>query len=159
MAAIFLAAPLLAGCISQSGVQKTYVKDQDDCRGFAERNIDQYLPKNQPVSVADRNAQMVTLFSDCMGKQGWQVAKPKKADEVASTTAPNGSPNYPNGYPSGAAAATAAAPPPAGAATAAAPSAAATTPAPAGPTQPLQQSAPPPATYQPAYGTGPGRSF
>lgn len=152
----------LTACKSQSRVQGDYVADREDCQSFAERNIDYYLPPNQPTSDADRNAEMVTLFSNCMGQRGWQVAKPKKTDEVA-TTAPNGSPSYPNGYPSGAAAATViiTQQPPAAAA-AAPPAAAAAAPAPSPETTPMGNQyspSPPPATYQPMYGTGPGRNF
>lgn len=133
-------AVLLSACLSQSGVQRTYVRDQEACQGMAEQNIDRYLPKDQAVSVADRNAQMVTLFSDCMGKSGWQVAKPRKAVDAVTAPAP-------------------VAPPPPAPQTAPAPAVppAATTPASSVQAPPDQLV--PPSSYEPVYGTGPGRSF
>ncbi len=154
----------LTACLSQSSIQSRYVADQGECQAFAERNIDRYIPRDRPISPADRNAEMVVLFSDCMGKVGWQVAKPKKADEVAST-APFPSPNYPAGYPSAAMARepvpAAVAAPPAAARQPGQPVSTETTPmAPSGAMPPLNQPVnPPPAAYQPTYGTGPGRNF
>ena len=176
---------LLAGCLSQTDVQARYNDENQECRDYAEDNIDRFLPAGKKVSPADRNAQMVTLFSDCMGKRGWQVAKPKKAEELAST-APMPSPNNPGAFPS---AASVAAPVPTTPAPSVevpsaamrAPSAVTTpmqSPLPVSPQVPLQpmmqpmmqpssqglpgwpqQTGAPPASYQPMYGLNPGQNF
>lgn len=77
----FVAASLLAvllltsGCLVQSKIQGRYVEDQGECRSTAEGDIDRY--RTASITSKDRNAQLLTLFSECMAKQGWQVAKPK----------------------------------------------------------------------------------
>lgn len=76
MTALVASAVLLSGCLVQSKVQGRYVEDQGECRGSAEGNIGRY--ETEGMSTKDRNAQLVTLFSDCMAKQGWQVARPKR---------------------------------------------------------------------------------
>lgn len=76
---------LLSGCLVQSKIQGRYIDDQADCRSEAEHNIGRY--QGSAHSKKDRDAQLVTLFSDCMGKHGWQVGKPKK---VATTNGPAG---------------------------------------------------------------------
>lgn len=68
----------------QSKVQGRYVEDQGECRDSAEGNISSY--EKPGMTTKDRNAQLVTLFSNCMAKQGWQVAKPKRT----TTTGPHG---------------------------------------------------------------------
>lgn len=68
----------------QSKVQGRYVEDQGECRDSAEGNIGRY--EKPGMTTKDRNAQLVTLFSNCMAKQGWQVAKPKRT----TTTGPHG---------------------------------------------------------------------
>lgn len=78
------AALLLSACMVQSKVQGRYVEDQGECRDSAEGNISRY--EKPGMTTKDRNAQLVTLFSNCMAKQGWQVAKPKRT----TTTGPHG---------------------------------------------------------------------
>jgi hypothetical protein len=148
---LLLAPLLLSACMSNSKIQSRYNVDQATCQGIAEQNIDYYLPKDRQVSGADRNAQMVTLFSDCMGKGGWQVGKPKKKkDDEVTSSAPSTPP------------AKTESPAPASAAPAAPPqrSTPETTPmSPAGVVPPPSPITSPPAVYQPVYGTGPGRNF
>ncbi len=85
LTALVLVAPLLlGGCMIQSKVQGRYVEDQGECRDSAEGNIGRY--EKPSMTTKDRNAQLVTLFSNCMAKQGWQVAKPKRT----TTTGPHG---------------------------------------------------------------------
>ena len=144
-------------CNTQTDIQRDYTRAQRMCQGIAETTIEEYLPKDQPVAVADRNAQMVTLFSNCMAQRGWQVAKPKKADEVAN--APAGAPSYPPNQPSATAAAKPAQP-------AAIPSnTAETTPLNSAPpttnpaSLPWLQNNTAPVPDPSFYGTGPGRRF
>lgn len=68
----------------QSKVQGRYVEDQGQCRDSAEGNIGSY--EKPGLTTKDRNAQLVTLFANCMAKHGWQVAKPKRT----TTTGPHG---------------------------------------------------------------------
>lgn len=75
---------LLSGCLVQSKIQGRYVEDQGNCRDSAEDNIGTYEKPN--MTTKDRNAQLVTLFANCMAKRGWQVAKPKRT----TTTGPHG---------------------------------------------------------------------
>lgn len=139
---------LTAGCIDQTSIQGRYAREHEECRSYAESHIERYLPKDHEVSADDRNAQLVTLFSDCMGKKGWQVAKPKRADEGTATT-DNSIPPEPS---------PAARQAPATAAQQQPPQAVPTqnTPLSPGLNQPVPDGA---ATYSPAYGTGPGRNF
>lgn len=81
---ILAATALLSGCMVQSKVQGRYVEDQGECRDDAETNIGRY--EKPSMTTKDRNAQLVTLFSNCMAKQGWQVAKPKRT----TTAGPHG---------------------------------------------------------------------
>ena len=82
--AILVSALLLSACMVQSKVQGRYVEDQGNCRDSAEGNIGAY--EKPGMTTKDRNAQLVTLFANCMAKQGWQVAKPKRT----TTTGPHG---------------------------------------------------------------------
>lgn len=75
---------LLSACMVQSKVQGRYVEDQGNCRDSAEGNIGAY--EKPGITTKDRNAQLVTLFANCMAKHGWQVAKPKRT----TTTGPHG---------------------------------------------------------------------
>ncbi len=81
---ILTCALLLSACMVQSKIQGRYVEDQGGCRDSAEGNISSYEKPN--MTTKDRNAQLVTLFSNCMAKKGWQVAKPKRT----TTTGPHG---------------------------------------------------------------------
>lgn len=82
--AILVSALLLSACMVQSKVQGRYVEDQGNCRDSAEGNIGSY--EKPGLTTKDRNAQLVTLFANCMAKRGWQVAKPKRT----TTTGPHG---------------------------------------------------------------------
>lgn len=143
---------LLAGCFyNQTDIQGDYEVSRKECQALAETKIDQYDTPERHVSEKSRNAELVTLFSDCMAKSGWQVATPKREKTkkpVAATPvpAPQPVPQQPMPVPT---------------------QATPLTPAPSMP--PLRQPADPNAAmYQPApynpqavpyYGSGPGRSF
>lgn len=152
---------VLSGCISQSDIQASYVKSQNECRREA----------TKAAITEDSQASLGAAFSRCMIKAGWNVASPKTG-VAAATNPPSGSPST-NPIASAARTAppenTAAANPPSGApsvkpsASVASSTAPAATPAPA--------AAPATATYQPArpssaastssptYGSGAGRNF
>jgi hypothetical protein len=100
-AAVLASALMVSGCLVQSDVQGRYVEDQSDCRDSAEGNIGRY--EKPGITDKDRNAQLVTLFADCMAKSGWQVARPKRKPSSPTTDGPHG-PLDP--YPSTAATAT-----------------------------------------------------
>jgi hypothetical protein len=163
---------LLSACMIQSKIQGRYVREHDECTEQAEDNIDKYLPKDRTVSVEDRNAGLVTIFSDCMAKKGWQVARPAKAPPptTGNSIPPTPSPAAVVPVQQGTLAqpqAAAMPPPTTGNSIPPGPSpAAAMAPAqPAPLTPPPAAPAPQPApadgaaSYQPEFGTGPGRNF
>ncbi len=69
---------LLAACANQSSVQRDYLAQRDNCQDMAERDIHRYIHPQAMMTDKDRNAQLVTLFSDCMFLQGWTVATPSR---------------------------------------------------------------------------------
>lgn len=70
----------LVGCIDQTSIQHTYVAQRDLCQAKAEVDITKYIHTDKQVKEEDRNAQLVTLFSECMFAQGWTVATPGRKD-------------------------------------------------------------------------------
>lgn len=71
---------LLTAC-HQSQIQGRYVDLSEDCRDRAEDKQEEIGTKHK--NSAARNAELVTLFSDCMAKKGWQVATPKREEAPA----------------------------------------------------------------------------
>lgn len=71
-------AVMLAACQDHTAIQKVYAAQRDMCQILAEGNIAQYLHPLANTSEEDRNAQLVTLFSDCMFTEGWTVATPER---------------------------------------------------------------------------------
>lgn len=69
---------LLAGCRTQTSVQSEYISMRDMCQGQAEAEIGNFPNTDD---VRDRNAKLVTLFSECMFDNGWTVAAPKREGE------------------------------------------------------------------------------
>lgn len=153
---------LLSGCISQSDIQASYVKSQNQCRTEA----------TKAAITEDNQASLGVAFSRCMIKSGWNVASPKTG-VAAATNPPSGSPST-NPIASSAKTVppenTAAANPPSGAPSVK-PSASVASSAPAPTAAPAPSAAPATATYQPArpssaastssptYGSGAGRNF
>jgi hypothetical protein len=65
-----------AFCDEQTAVQNDYTEQRDDCRGFAQDNIDAEMAKTpNPNSVKARKIKLIALFSDCMAQYGWDVPK------------------------------------------------------------------------------------
>ena len=73
--ALLMICSLLTACY-QSNIQARYVDLSDDCRDWAEEKQASLGKTYSKVSA--RNAELVTLFSDCMAKKGWQVATPER---------------------------------------------------------------------------------
>jgi hypothetical protein len=78
---------VLAACGESSRIQDDYVAQRDDCQSLAEQQIVKYEVPGKAVTPQARNAELVTLFSDCMAKNNWQVATPKREDAPAGTPA------------------------------------------------------------------------
>ncbi len=72
-----------AACDEQTSIQNDYVEQRDECREEAQNNLDAAMAKTaNPNSEKARKAKLVVLFSDCMGKFGWDVPVPaEKADK------------------------------------------------------------------------------
>lgn len=72
---------LLAAC-HQSDVQSRYNDDRTECRAFAEEKQGRIGSQG---NIAVRNAELVTIFSDCMAQNGWQVATPRREGGAVTT--------------------------------------------------------------------------
>ena len=82
--ALVMMCSLLTACY-QSNIQARYVDLSDDCRDWAEDR--QAALGKTYTKVSARNAELVTLFSDCMAKKGWQVATPEREAAPAGAAA------------------------------------------------------------------------
>lgn len=75
---------MLSACSNTTDIQRRYVDMRDECRTVAERWVEQAQARmgspEGPVVVEQRdvNAQLATIFSDCMFEKGWTVATPPK---------------------------------------------------------------------------------
>ena len=75
---------LLAACSNTVEIQRRYVDMRDECRTVAEHWINQAQARggqpaqNGQFDQKDVNAQLATVFSDCMFEKGWTVATPPK---------------------------------------------------------------------------------
>lgn len=76
---------LLSACSNTVEIQRRYVDMRDECRTIAERWIEQAQTRGAPppgqngqFDQKDVNAQLATIFSDCMFEKGWTVATPPK---------------------------------------------------------------------------------
>jgi hypothetical protein len=79
-AALALSATV-SGCFTSSRIQKDYIAQRDECRGFAERNIGQLPPPQAATPALQKRAQsanLAGLFSECMFNTGWTVAAPNQ---------------------------------------------------------------------------------
>ncbi len=92
MLAISVSVGLLAACSNTTEIQRRYVDMRDDCRTIAERWVDKAqrsggrppapvgntTQEAQQFEQKDINAQLATVFSDCMFEKGWTVATPPR---------------------------------------------------------------------------------
>lgn len=90
--AAFLVAVLIATsgfrcflfCTDQTSIQSDYVEQRDRCRDYAQTKIDLAMHENNGEEK-NRKTQLVSLFSDCMAKNGWTV--PNGKDEGSTKPA------------------------------------------------------------------------
>jgi hypothetical protein len=65
-------------CTDQTAIQNDYIEQRDRCHKYAELKVDMAL-KNSPAPVDEENDEknrkslLVSLFSECMGSNGWVV--------------------------------------------------------------------------------------
>src|SRR5947207_8685556 len=97
----FLIAALLAtsgyrfrcylACVDQTGIQNDYVEQRDYCREYAQLKVNMAL-KEAGGDADDKahKAMLVSLFSNCMGSNGWIVpdGKGEKKAEAVAANAP-----------------------------------------------------------------------
>lgn len=73
-----------AFCDEQTAIQNDYTEQRDECRGVAEDNVDAVMAKtSNPNSVKLRKTKLISLFSDCMAKYGWDVPKVNEKGKMA----------------------------------------------------------------------------
>lgn len=70
---------LLGACGAHTSVQGGYNGDRDSCQEVSVLKLPLFLDESEPISMKERNAKLVTLFSDCMFERGWTVATPTRA--------------------------------------------------------------------------------
>jgi hypothetical protein len=73
-AVLVVVAFLVTSC-RHSQIQARYAEESGACRSMAESRLGAL--SNQ-MAGKTRDAELVTLFSDCMAKRNWQVATPKR---------------------------------------------------------------------------------
>jgi hypothetical protein len=63
-----------AFCNDQTAIQNDYVEQRDECRDYAQNNLNAEMAKSKtPDSGKARKEKLVTIFSECMSKYGWDV--------------------------------------------------------------------------------------
>jgi len=61
-------------CKEQTAVQNDYVENRDDCQDYAQAKLDDAMANSpNPDSEKAQQAKLVSLFSECMVKKGWDV--------------------------------------------------------------------------------------
>jgi len=66
-------------CHEQTGVQNDYVENQADCQDYAQAKLDDAMASEaNPDSEKGQQAKLVSLFSECMAKKGWDVPSGNK---------------------------------------------------------------------------------
>jgi len=69
---------ILTACTDTTEIQRDYVDFRDKCREISELKLEFYIKSQKGLSTKDKNAQLTTIFSDCMFSQGWIVATPPR---------------------------------------------------------------------------------
>lgn len=73
-------------CSENTTIQQDYTRKRDHCRELAELKAD--IRGNTSDDMEARKTQLVSIFSECMGQQGWAVPKPgADADKKGTITA------------------------------------------------------------------------
>lgn len=80
-------------CTDQTSTQADYVEQRDKCREYAQLKIDMAMRENGGFDDRARKSNLVSLFSQCMGNNGWIVPDGKgdagkKLDAAAQQPAP-----------------------------------------------------------------------
>ena len=83
-----LATCALIACSNQTGIQRGYVGQRDDCQNVAEDRMAALSAQNPNTDEKGVNAKLVRLFSDCMFESGWSVATPQSEEELEQRVAP-----------------------------------------------------------------------
>ncbi len=85
---------LLSACMDNISLQRQYVHDRDECRQVAEQKMGTYTPEGgtplDDKNGKQKNAALLSLFSECMKGKDWAVSGPKKdkdKDKAAATPA------------------------------------------------------------------------
>lgn len=60
-------------CVDQTGIQNDYVEQRDRCREYAQLKVHMAMRESGQYDNASRKAHLVSLFSSCMGNNGWIV--------------------------------------------------------------------------------------
>ncbi len=73
-------------CDDQTAIQNDYVENRDACREESQANLDEAMIKSGATDTPKaRKLKLITLFSDCMGKYGWEVPIPgDKESKIAA---------------------------------------------------------------------------
>ncbi len=79
---VVVSAIALSACTSQTTIQSGYNGDRDECQTLSELKLPLYIKQNEEMDMKQRNAKLVTLFSDCMFERGWTVATPARTEET-----------------------------------------------------------------------------
>jgi len=65
--------PCFIICSEETDIQNQYTEQRDKCREYAQLKVDTNLHSDVEGSDQSRKAQLISLFSECMGKNGWVV--------------------------------------------------------------------------------------
>ncbi len=85
-------------CTDQTSTQNDYTEQRDKCREYAQLKVDMAMRESGGMDDHSRKAHLVSLFSQCMGNNGWIVPDgkgegPKTAAPAAQAAAPNTAPS------------------------------------------------------------------
>jgi hypothetical protein len=68
-------------CTDQTSTQNDYVEQRDRCREYAQLKLDMVMRnKGLEQNEQNRKQQIIALFSDCMGHNGWTVSDLKPGE-------------------------------------------------------------------------------
>jgi hypothetical protein len=76
-------------CQDQTAIQNDYVEQRDRCRQYAQLKLDMASRAAGDRNNAQaRNSRLISLFSDCMGQNGWNTTDLKAAPPVSPLATP-----------------------------------------------------------------------